>query len=152
MCLGPLWASCSSLWFEDGTSHFGQNIIVYAFTPLWWLTTHRIFEIRCLVCRSWQRHCNRRYACILLVNTCWSSSMILSNNISLSSLQFPLSGTIGANTIQQWWGNRVYKETADWQYVPLKTVSSGTTFGCVPRLANSAAYTDGLAYTRPSVW
>jgi len=44
-------------------------------------------------------------------------------------LQFPLSGTIGANTIQQWWGNRVYKETADWQYVPLKTVSSGTTFG-----------------------
>ncbi|KIM72458.1 hypothetical protein PILCRDRAFT_99382 [Piloderma croceum F 1598] len=44
-------------------------------------------------------------------------------------LQFPLSGTIGANTIQQWWGNRVYMETADWQYVPLKTVSSGNPFG-----------------------
>lgn len=49
----------------------------------------------------------------------------------LSSLEFPLAGTIGANTVQQWWGNRVYKETADWQYVPLKTVSDGKPFGCV---------------------
>jgi hypothetical protein len=45
------------------------------------------------------------------------------------SLEFPLAGTIGANTIQQWWGNRVFKETADWQYVPLKTVSPGNPFG-----------------------
>jgi hypothetical protein len=67
--------------------------------------------------------------------------------ICLSSLDFPLSGTIGANTIQQWWGNRVYKETADWQYVPLKTVSSGNPFGCVPCIADYTAYTDRLAYT-----
>jgi OPT family small oligopeptide transporter len=44
-------------------------------------------------------------------------------------LEFPLAGTIGANTIQRWWGNRVYMETADWQYVPLKTVPAGERFG-----------------------
>lgn len=48
-----------------------------------------------------------------------------------SSLEFPLAGTIGANTVQHWWGNRVFKETADWQYVPLKTVAAGEHFGYV---------------------
>ncbi|KAJ8518202.1 hypothetical protein ONZ45_g4707 [Pleurotus djamor] len=29
-------------------------------------------------------------------------------------LQYPLNGRIGANTIQNWWGNRVYRNTSDW--------------------------------------
>jgi len=44
-------------------------------------------------------------------------------------LQYPLRGEIGENTIQKWWGNRVFRETADWEYVPLRTVPAGTTFG-----------------------
>ncbi|KAF8154812.1 small oligopeptide transporter [Crassisporium funariophilum] len=44
-------------------------------------------------------------------------------------LQYPLDGSIGRNTIQQWWGNRVYKETLDWTGASLRKLSPGTTFG-----------------------
>ncbi|CCM00225.1 uncharacterized protein FIBRA_02253 [Fibroporia radiculosa] len=30
-------------------------------------------------------------------------------------LQFPANGTIGQNTIQQWWGNNVFKNTSDYK-------------------------------------
>ncbi|KAI0045919.1 OPT oligopeptide transporter [Auriscalpium vulgare] len=45
-------------------------------------------------------------------------------------LQYPLNNSIGQTTVQQWWGNTVFQKTADWQSLPLKTVSSGQTFGC----------------------
>jgi len=44
-------------------------------------------------------------------------------------LQYPLSGTIGANTIQQWWGNTVYQNTVDWNQQPLMGLSQGAKFG-----------------------
>ena len=44
-------------------------------------------------------------------------------------LQYPKNGTIGLNTIQQWWGNVVYTKTADFTGVPHKTVPNGETFG-----------------------
>jgi len=44
-------------------------------------------------------------------------------------LQYPLNGNIGENTIQAWWGNTVFKHTADWHNVPLKTVPYGSLFG-----------------------
>ncbi|KIY53558.1 small oligopeptide transporter [Fistulina hepatica ATCC 64428] len=44
-------------------------------------------------------------------------------------LQYPKNGTIGANTIQTWWGNTVWTETADAKYAPLLTVAGGQTFG-----------------------
>jgi OPT oligopeptide transporter protein len=47
------------------------------------------------------------------------------------SLQYPLRGDIGENTIQTWWGNTVFKRTADWRDMPLKSVSDGGTFGYV---------------------
>ena len=50
------------------------------------------------------------------------------------SLQYPANGTIGEHTIQQWWGNRVFMETADWNYTSLKTLpkpDGSTTFGYV---------------------
>ena len=44
-------------------------------------------------------------------------------------LQYPKDNTTGANTVQKWWGNTVYKNTADWQGLPLKALAEGQTFG-----------------------
>ncbi|KIY43237.1 OPT oligopeptide transporter [Fistulina hepatica ATCC 64428] len=44
-------------------------------------------------------------------------------------LQFPKDGTIGANTIEKWWGNTVYENTADAQSLPLISLGEGETFG-----------------------
>lgn len=48
-----------------------------------------------------------------------------------SSLQYPMNGEIGRNTTQQWWGNTVFKNTADWHATPLRRVPDGEHFGCV---------------------
>ncbi|KAJ3500601.1 hypothetical protein NLJ89_g9722 [Agrocybe chaxingu] len=47
-------------------------------------------------------------------------------------LQYPLDGNIGRNTIQKWWGNRVYKNTLDWKSTPLRKLTDGDTFGFYP--------------------
>jgi len=44
-------------------------------------------------------------------------------------LEYPLNGSIGQNTIRSWWGNQVYKQTADWKNTPLKILPAGQTFG-----------------------
>lgn len=44
-------------------------------------------------------------------------------------LQYPLNGSIGSNTIQQWWGNQVFMQTLDWQCTPLRQLQQGATFG-----------------------
>ena len=41
-----------------------------------------------------------------------------------------MNGNIGLNTIQQWWGNQVFKDTLDWQITPLRRLEEGATFGC----------------------
>ena len=51
--------------------------------------------------------------------------------VGANSLEYPLNGTIGLNTIQQWWGNTVFTRTGDWNSVSLKTVAPGQTFGYV---------------------
>ncbi|KAF8264675.1 OPT oligopeptide transporter protein-domain-containing protein [Lactarius quietus] len=45
------------------------------------------------------------------------------------TLQYPRNGNIGLNSIQNWWGNTVYLNTADAKGTPLKIVSDGQTFG-----------------------
>jgi hypothetical protein len=45
------------------------------------------------------------------------------------ALLYPKNGTIGQDTIQMWWGNVVYTNTADYKGVPYKTVPNGGTFG-----------------------
>ena len=45
------------------------------------------------------------------------------------ALQYPRNGTIGQNSIQKWWGNTVYMNTADYQGVPLKSLPDGGKFG-----------------------
>ncbi|KAM5543759.1 hypothetical protein V8D89_002376 [Ganoderma adspersum] len=44
-------------------------------------------------------------------------------------LQYPMNGEIGRNTTQQWWGNTVFKNTADWHATPLRRVPDGEHFG-----------------------
>jgi hypothetical protein len=45
------------------------------------------------------------------------------------ALQYPRNGTIGLNTIQNWWGNTVYTKTADFKGVPLKSLPDSGKFG-----------------------
>jgi hypothetical protein len=45
------------------------------------------------------------------------------------ALQYPRNGAIGLNTIQQWWGNTVYTNTADFRGVPYKEIPDGGKFG-----------------------
>ncbi|KAI0250906.1 OPT oligopeptide transporter [Lactifluus subvellereus] len=45
------------------------------------------------------------------------------------ALQYPNNGTIGMNSVQNWWGNTVYKKTADYAGLPAKAVPDGGTFG-----------------------
>jgi len=47
-------------------------------------------------------------------------------------LQYPLNGSIAANTIQQWWGNTVFRNTVDWNQRPLMELTEGTKFGPDP--------------------
>lgn len=62
----------------------------------------------------------------------WVSKTAVGKHIHESnSLEYPLNGTIGLNTIQSWWGNTVFTRTGDWNSVSLKTVAPGQTFGCV---------------------
>jgi OPT family small oligopeptide transporter len=42
--------------------------------------------------------------------------------------QYPKNGTIGANSIQKWWGNTVFTDTADWDGVTLKTLGPSEDF------------------------
>ncbi|PIL27253.1 transporter [Ganoderma sinense ZZ0214-1] len=44
-------------------------------------------------------------------------------------LQYPMNGEIGRSTTQQWWGNTVFKNTADWRATPLRIVPDGEHFG-----------------------
>ena len=40
-----------------------------------------------------------------------------------------MNGEIGRNTTQQWWGNTVFANTADWAGAPLLTPPPNGTFG-----------------------
>ena len=42
-----------------------------------------------------------------------------------TSLQYPMNGNIGLNTIQKWWGNQVFKDTLDWKITPLRKLDEG---------------------------
>ncbi|KAH9994472.1 OPT oligopeptide transporter [Russula vinacea] len=45
------------------------------------------------------------------------------------ALQYPRRGTIGKGTIERWWGNTVYQQTADQNALPLRQVGAGEFFG-----------------------
>jgi hypothetical protein len=45
------------------------------------------------------------------------------------ALRYPFNGNIGLNTIQNWWGNTVYLNTADAAGIPIKALADGQKFG-----------------------
>ena len=57
------------------------------------------------------------------------SGLAISTIIIFFCLQFPKDGTIGANSIQTWWGNTVFTNTADWAGTPLWSLPENGTFG-----------------------
>ncbi|KAH0838830.1 hypothetical protein J3R83DRAFT_7239 [Lanmaoa asiatica] len=57
------------------------------------------------------------------------SRRLTSSSLRLDSLQYPKSGTIGLNTIQNWWGNRVFLTNYDGLGMPVRQLASGETFG-----------------------
>ena len=44
-------------------------------------------------------------------------------------LQYPLNGSIGLDTVQTWWGNTVFSNTADGKGLPYKKMPASGTFG-----------------------
>ena len=58
-----------------------------------------------------------------------SASYAISCTTIFFVLQYPKNGAIGMSTVQKWWGNVVYTNTADYRGQPLKTVPNGGTFG-----------------------
>ena len=40
-----------------------------------------------------------------------------------------MNGTIGLNTVQAWWGNTVFLNTADARGMPYKSLPASGTFG-----------------------
>lgn len=66
---------------------------------------------------------------ILLVSHASNSGLSVVERVYAKSLEFPRGGTVGAKTIQVWWGNTVYKNTADFNMAAFRQVPNGSTFG-----------------------
>ncbi|KAI0342222.1 OPT oligopeptide transporter [Trametopsis cervina] len=57
------------------------------------------------------------------------SGLAISTILIFFALEFPKNGLIGANTIQTWWGNTVFTNTADWAGAALWAPPPNGTFG-----------------------
>ena len=77
------------------------------------------------------RNCDRHPYCFLRVRTIIISIPLtwVDGFYVLVSLQYPRRGTIGKGTIESWWGNTVYTQTADSKTLPLREVVAGEFFG-----------------------
>ena len=57
------------------------------------------------------------------------SGLAISVVVIFFCLQYPRNGTIGADTIQTWWGNTVFFNNADGAAAPFKALPPGGFFG-----------------------
>ncbi|KAF8841357.1 small oligopeptide transporter [Paxillus ammoniavirescens] len=57
------------------------------------------------------------------------SGLALSVLTIFFTLQYPRDETIGQNTIQNWWGNRVFQTNYDGRGIPVRQLAPGETFG-----------------------
>ncbi|KAI0089580.1 small oligopeptide transporter [Irpex rosettiformis] len=57
------------------------------------------------------------------------SGLAISTILIFFALEFPKNGTIGLNTLQTWWGNTVFTQTADWAAAALWAPPANKTFG-----------------------
>ena len=87
-----------------------------------------------IVCHS--SSLSRNYVLIMYLTDILSAAMdcgvAVSTILIYFTLQFPANGTIGINSIQKWWGNTVFLNTADAQALPLLPVPTSGRFGQVP--------------------
>jgi len=70
---------------------------------------------------------------VVLIFFWWVLAWFIMHEVAQDSrsLQYPLNGSIGANSIQKWWGNTVYQKTVDWNQRPLVELAKGAKFGYV---------------------
>ena len=61
-----------------------------------------------------------------MLSAALDSGLAIGQIVIFFCLQFPRNGTIGATTIQSWWGNTVAGNTADANRLPLLTPGNGT--------------------------
>jgi hypothetical protein len=74
-------------------------------------------------------HFHGRLAGIDVLSAGLDAGYTIGSMIIFFALVYPKNGTIGQNTIQAWWGNVVYTNTADYKGVSYETVPNGGTFG-----------------------
>ena len=70
-----------------------------------------------------------RSHCTDVLSAAMDCGVAISTILIFFTLQFPENGTIGINTIQKWWGNTVFSNTADGQALPLLSVPPSGRFG-----------------------
>lgn len=122
---GVLLGSSFNTSFEGGISLGGRNITVRSHSNILTQVTISFVRRRSLRCtRFWRSNCHHPY--LLLVHPyvfLWQ----MAQPHSLNSLQYPKNGTIAEDTIQSWWGNTVFLDTADYLGTPLKQLGNGVT-------------------------
>ena len=142
---GRLSDSFSTTWSGSVILTGGQNIIASiaadssTYFSHYWLTFFR----RCALCctRLWDS--DRDLDSVLRVRLTHSFPWLRWQALLFfSSLQYPQHGTMGANTIESWWGNTVYLKTADQQALPMRKVVPGEFFGLVVNFSWASHRTD----------
>jgi len=64
-----------------------------------------------------------------ILSAALDSSYAVGAVVIFFGLQYPNNGNVGLNSIQKWWGNTVYANTADAAGVPNKLLADGQKFG-----------------------
>ncbi|KAF9233210.1 OPT oligopeptide transporter protein-domain-containing protein [Melanogaster broomeanus] len=64
------------------------------------------------------------------------SGLAMSIILIFFCLQYPRNGTIGLDTVQTWWGNTVFLNTADGMGMPYKALPDSGTFRAMSRLVS----------------
>lgn len=127
MCLGRSLASSSNTLSEDTISPGGRNITVsFPSERFEYWQLNNVLDILSAALDSG--------VAVSAVVIFFTYALFQSFHISVlthlsPSLQYPRNGMIGFDTIQAWWGNTVYMNTADYKGLPLKYVVDGFIYG-----------------------
>jgi hypothetical protein len=98
-----------------------------------------------------KRHFNWWAKYNYVLSAALDSGTAIGTLIVFFALQYPRHGTIGKNTIENWWGNTVYMKTADQQALPLRKVVPGEFFGLVAGVELLLSR-HGADLSRPRSW
>ena len=70
-----------------------------------------------------------RFSSTDVLSAALDSGVAISAILIFFCLQYPRNNTIGADTIQTWWGNTVSFNNADGAAAPLRVLAPGDAFG-----------------------